>query len=421
MPETRAPRIAYFLNRFPVLSETFVIGEIADHLEAGLDVEVFVASPPPGDGPELSAVFNDRVHYLDIPRSLWGRLTAILQETSGLIGAGRFGALRRLRPKAWASAILLARGLRRSTFRHDLVHCHFGYAGRRMAAVKSLGLIDIPIMTTFHGADISRPRHDGIGHDHYRTLFSESAACLPISEYWADALQAMGCPRSKIIVCRMGIAPLARKTPSAMSNKIRMAMTGRFVEKKGHTYALAAVAELCRRRQDMEIRFDILGDGPLLADMRRWADANGLASIVHFHGATPHRQTLSIVELADIFLLPSVTARDGDMEGIPVALMEAMAMGVPVVSTRHSGIPELVEDGRSGLLVAERDTAQLADALERLAEAPALRNLLAKNGRDKIEREFDRAKLGQALRGIYREVLSPSTTAASAGLLTAST
>jgi len=122
--------------------------------------------------------------------------------------------------------------------------------------------------------------------------------------------------------------------------------------------------------------------------------------------AAPHAQTLALLEGAEIFILPSVTAGDGDMEGIPVSLMEAMARGMPVISTYHSGIPELVEDGVSGFLVPERDVVALARAIQRTVENGSTWPEIGRAGRCIVEDNFNRRKLGLRLIEHYRNLLS---------------
>jgi glycosyltransferase involved in cell wall biosynthesis len=136
----------------------------------------------------------------------------------------------------------------------------------------------------------------------------------------------------------------------------------------------------------------LVGDGELRAELERRIAREGLSDVVELRGALPHQEIPAVLAGATAMVLPSVTSRDGQMEGIPVALMEAMAAGVPVVSTRLSGIPELVRDGETGLLVPERDAPALADAMERLAGDPALGARLAAAARRAVADEFDRER-----------------------------
>jgi len=182
--------------------------------------------------------------------------------------------------------------------------------------------------------------------------------------------------------------------------------TGRLIEKKGHTYTLQALALLKRSRPELAFTLDIVGEGPDEAALKAETARLGLEAVVRFHGGLPHQRTLELLRNAAIFVLPSVTAADGDMEGIPVSIMEAMALGLPVVSTFHSGIPELVEDGVSGRLVPERDPEALAAAIASVVATPGQWVAFARAGRRKIEQAFNRRVLNAQLKDLYLSVRS---------------
>jgi colanic acid/amylovoran biosynthesis glycosyltransferase len=193
---------------------------------------------------------------------------------------------------------------------------------------------------------------------------------------------------------------------SGTRDVIRITAVGRCVEKKGHEFTLRALHALRVRRPDLPLRLDLIGEGPLLDDLQTLATALGLEDLVRFMGPLSHPEVLQALSATDIVSLPSVTAADGDKEGIPVVLMEAMAMRIPVVSTFHSGIPELVSHETSGLLSLERDVGTLARNIERLADDPAFRAILGEAARARIEAEFETAALGRSLRRHYAALLS---------------
>jgi colanic acid/amylovoran biosynthesis glycosyltransferase len=219
-------------------------------------------------------------------------------------------------------------------------------------------------------------------------------------------LLAAGADPANVVVHHMGVdmaQHAARPLPERGSpGSLRLAIVGRLVEKKAQTLAVAAIGELRARRPDLAITLDIVGDGPLAEAVDKAIADHALGDRIIRHGARSHAESLAIVAAADAFLLPSLTAVNGDMEGIPVALMEAMAMGCPVISTFHSGIPELVTDQESGLLAPEGDVAGIAAAIERMADDPALRVRLALAGREAVARSFDALSLGKQLRRRYR-------------------
>jgi colanic acid/amylovoran biosynthesis glycosyltransferase len=272
--------------------------------------------------------------------------------------------------------------------------------------LRALGLLDLPIVTTFHGYDLSAAITSGRS-GRYAQLFRHGILSLPISEYWAERLRGLGCPADRIVVHHMGIDPerLAFRARSASDNgPVRLISVGRLIEKKGHRFTIQALAALRQRNPGLAFTLDIVGEGPEAADLKAEVARLGVADRVTFHGGLPHDRTLALLDAASIFVLPSVTAASGDMEGIPVSIMEAMAQGLVVVSTFHSGIAELVEDGKSGVLVPERDVPALADAIERILQHPDAWPEYARAGRRKVEAEFDRGKLNAALLEHYRSV-----------------
>jgi colanic acid/amylovoran biosynthesis glycosyltransferase len=176
-------------------------------------------------------------------------------------------------------------------------------------------------------------------------------------------------------------------------------MVARLVEKKGVEVALDAMRRLRDRGCEVELR--IVGDGPertrIESQMRQWQLTN-----VSLLGALEHSLTRHEFREAHLYIQPSVTAESGDQEGIPVSLMEAMASGIPVISTRHSGIPELVIDGQTGHLTGERDGEALAVAIERLTRDRASAERFAQAARARVEQEFDRRRQATRFDAYFR-------------------
>ena len=167
-------------------------------------------------------------------------------------------------------------------------------------------------------------------------------------------------------------------------------------------YAIRAIAKVAARYPDLE--YKIGGDGPLKNYLQGLIDSLNLSEKVKILGFQMQENVRKLIEDADLFLAPSVTSQDGDIEGIPVAIMEAMARGLPILSTRHAGIPELVEDGESGFLVPERDPNALAEKLTYLMQHQDLLPVMGKAGRDFIEKYHDINRLNDQMVGIFRHL-----------------
>jgi len=381
-PETSLsppPRIAFFVSRFPTLSETFILDQVVALKQAGMEVTVVA------ERPEKAALRHDKVNLavadamFAVERPLVKVLT--MRGVPGRIKARTIeNARRRLE--------------RRALFTCDLVICHFGPMGLRAIQAASRGR-RAAIWTFFHGHDVSS-YIQRLGTDAYARLFAEGDLFLPISDHWARRLEEIGCPADRIKLVRMGVDCSAipfEPRRRAANDPVRITTVGRLVEKKGGEYAIRAVAGLAKSKPHLDWRLDLAGAGPLEEQFRDLACQLDVADRVSFLGGLSSSEVRAQLRRTDIFLLPSVTAANGDMEGIPVALMEAMAAGIPVVSTFHSGIPELVEHGISGLLAAERDHVALTRLLIELIEDAEKGKELAAAARRKVETVFNQSRI----------------------------
>ncbi|MHC4183902.1 MAG: glycosyltransferase [Planctomycetota bacterium] len=185
--------------------------------------------------------------------------------------------------------------------------------------------------------------------------------------------------------------------------KAQLLTVARLVEKKGVEFAIRAVAEVITNYPHIE--YKIAGDGPLANNLQALIDRLNINDKVTILGFQRQDQVANLMKNADLFLAPSVTSQDGDIEGIPVVIMEAMARGLPVLSTLHSGIPELVEDGKSGFLVQERDPMALAEKLTYLLQHQDLWSRMGAAGRDFIERNHNIDKLNDQLVQVFDQLL----------------
>ncbi|MEL7694501.1 MULTISPECIES: glycosyltransferase [Pantoea] len=390
-------KLTFFTMRFPVASETFVLNQVTHFIDAGYEVEII--SVFPGDLVNRHAAFDEyglaaKTHYLlpeekvSIVDKLNQRLRLVLPKVTKpsllrSLNVRRYGAQssKLLLPSIVANAT--------QTFTADVFLVHFGYAGALANKLRELGVLKGKQATVFHGADISR-RH--ILEEHkldYVNLFRQSELMLPISHLWQNKLIEMGCPPEKIHVTRMGIEPekFNFQPRQAFHSPLRIVSVARLTEKKGLDVAVKASAIL--KQRGGQFQYTIIGNGDQDEMMRDFIAREGMEDCVSMPGFKPQDEIRRALSEADIFLLPSKTASDGDMEGIPVALMEAMAVGLPVVSTFHSGIPELIENNVSGWLVEEDDPEALAETLLKLSQGEVDVAPVVAAARHKVETEFN--------------------------------
>lgn len=288
--------------------------------------------------------------------------------------------------------------------RIKLIHARFGNAGAKLVPVKRK--LGIPMLTSFHGFDLpeKRDRRNSY-HRRLPLLFKYGDKFTVPSRHMKRKLIRWGCPRKKIKIMYSGIdvSRFAYVEREPRTENVLLIGVGRLHKKKGFRYLVKAF-KLVRERHPTA-RLVIVGDGDERGKLKKLIRKLKLGSYVTLKGYVPHDRMTELLRQADLFCLPSLTTKEGNQEGIPNAIKEAMATGMAVVSTKHGGIPELVTDGEEGLLVPERNAAKLASAIESLIEQPELRIAMGKKGRDKIERHFDAAKQVQRLESIYKRLL----------------
>ncbi|ENG5250899.1 colanic acid biosynthesis glycosyltransferase WcaL [Escherichia coli] len=403
-------KVGFFLLKFPLSSETFVLNQITAFIDMGFEVEIVALQK--GDTQNTHAAWTKynlaaRTRWLqDEPTGKVAKLRHRASQTlRGIHRKNTWQALNLKRYGAESRNLILSAicGQVAMPFYADVFIAHFGPAGVTAAKLRELGVIRGKIATIFHGIDISS--REVLNHytPEYQQLFRRGDLMLPISDLWAGRLQKMGCPREKIAVSRMGVdmtrfSPRPVKEPATPLEIISVA---RLTEKKGLHVAIEACRQL--KEQGVAFRYRILGIGPWERRLRTLIEQYQLEDVVEMPGFKPSHEVKAMLDDADVFLLPSVTGADGDMEGIPVALMEAMAVGIPVVSTLHSGIPELVEADKSGWLVPENDARALAQRLAAFSQldtdelAPVV-----KRAREKVEHDFNQQVINRELASLLQ-------------------
>jgi colanic acid/amylovoran biosynthesis glycosyltransferase len=288
--------------------------------------------------------------------------------------------------------------------RYDLLIAHFGWSGLRLARSRAFGLLRKPFATFFHGYDVGIPLHAGRMHT-YAALFGSRQLLLSVNQYFRNVLLENGADPSHVDVFRMGVDCEAISFAVRPRADVLQCITVcRIVEKKGIEFAIRALGELQRRRPDLRWVYTLIGDGPLRDSLEKLTQNLGLMHQVHFTGALAHEDVKTRLKEAHVFLLPSVTAANGDVEGVPVALMEAMAAGLPVVSSRHSGIPELITHQRTGLLAPEKDFLTLSKHLEWIADHPAECEAMTRAAREAVERNFNNRLLNDRLASLINSL-----------------
>lgn len=408
---SRSLRIAFLLPSFPELSNSFVIEQVVGVLERGHQVDLFARSHKSFAGlpPALEEFgLEQRMRHLRVPSGRIARIKSaarLLAQAKGLHRA-HLDALNPWRHGRRALKLLqfhtAASFLRSGPY--DVLHCHFGQLGIIGDRLVQSGAVDAALVTAFRGADMSS--HYPRDPKRFRGLFRNGDLHLPVSAEVERRLIAAGVPRDRVVLHHDGIDlrrfPFVERTvPNGL---FKLLFVGRLVEKKGVGYALEAMAKLLR--SGCNAKMTIIGDGPLRLPLEALSQELGISEHVVFAGPQPLDVVSQAMQEAHAFLAPSVTAANGDQEGIPTVLKEAMAVGLPVVSTWHSGIPELVDHGVTGYLAPERDSETLTRHLATLLDQSENWAEMARAGREKVEAEFDTERLNDALIERYNEAVA---------------
>ena len=398
-------KIAFLVHGFPGLSETFILNQIVGLMDLGHEVEIFAQHDYGEDvvHPQVSDHgLMQRLVY--VPRGKLDRLLKTIltlgrrlndpeNAFSALRGCFKWGEVGRSLIPSYLFLRLLGK-------RFDILHCHYGVNGNIGVCLKLMGLPS-KIVTMFHGYDVKL----GVATAGriYKRLFEHGNCFLANSEDTYRKIVRMGAPPEKTIVHPVGIGlkhfPFRRHVNAERgSQRIILVTVARLVEEKGIEYAIAAVKRVVERMPGLELEYRIIGEGPLRDELKKIAVALGLGKVVRFLGGLTQRDVVQNLAESDIFVLPSIS------EGLGVALMEAHAVGLPVLASSVGGIPEVVRDGISGLLIPPGNVAKLADGLAYLADHREIWQSMGEKGRGWVEKKYDIEKLNRRLVDIYKSL-----------------
>ena len=400
------PRVAYVVKRFPRYSETFIVNEILAHEAAGLEVDIFSLRAPndthfqdtlarvrgpvlyvPSEGFKATDLWQALEHAATVFPDVWNRLAIARGQDARDV----------------CQALTLARELQRRRISH--VHAHFAGIATSVARLAS-HFAGVPFTFTAHAKDIF---HVDVSREDLCRKLTDAALTVTVGDFNVAHLKAVcGSAAARTIRIYNGI-DLQRFTfaPLQTSGTVtpRIVGVGRLVEKKGFADLIDACALLARTRR---FTCDIIGTGELEAQLRSRIEAHRLSDHVRVLGARPQSDIIEIVRSATVFAAPCIVGSDGNRDGLPTVLLEAMALGTPCVATEVTAIPEVVRDGVTGLLVRERDVPGLANAIERLLDDRNLRATLALAARRLIEEEFNIDTNAGRLRASFARVAEPA-------------
>lgn len=398
--------IAYITQEYPALTNTFIYREVLALERRGFRIATFAIWRP--DPAKLSPESRDLIQQTGYAFPIRGRrflaahLRYLLTRPRKYLGTawfvltrpGESWANRKRTLGHFAEAIYLAHQMEQRGVRH--IHAHFTINAATIALVIAR-LLNVSFSFTAHNIFFTD-----------RLLIAdklrEARFVVAISEFTRQYLIRLSPGQEiadKIHIVHCGLQPQAFTPPSDRPGNPEplILFVAQMAERKGAPYLI----EACRILRDRSVPFRcaLIGGGPELTRVRDLVTRYELTDRVELTGSLFQEQIKPYLARADAFVLPCITARDSDMDGVPVSLMEAMAMEIATVSTTVSGLPELIQNGESGLLVPEKDAVALADALQRLIENPELRQQLGRGGRQKIIKEFDVDRNAKRLAALF--------------------
>jgi glycosyltransferase involved in cell wall biosynthesis len=392
--------IGYVVKRYPRYSETFIVSEILAHEAAGADVRIF-ALRPSFDTHFQSNLSRVRapVTYLGFDNirtaDFWLQVTAAATEFPEaahllLPGAGET-------PVEVCQGIALARAALLAGVDH--LHAHFATSATTVARIASR-LSGIPYTFTAHAKDIYL---DNVNDSRFDRKLEDAAACVTVSDFNLEFLQHRYGPAAGRIVRIYNGLDLTDFPYNPNTDRPPVIVgVGRLIEKKGFGDLIEACALLRARGKRFTCR--LIGTGPLEGSLRQSIESHELSDCVTLVGPRPQADVIDEIQSAAVMAAPCVVGADGDRDGLPTVILEAMALGTPCVGTTVTGIPEAVLDGHTGLLVPEHDPPALALALSRMLEDSSLRARLADAARRHVEAAFDIHRNAALLRELFASV-----------------
>jgi len=404
-PDAIPPRLLYLLSRYPGISHTFFLNEIQELRKHGFTVETASINPPDRSRSSMSAAEIKEAESTFYIKSAGVKRVAVVAARTLLLRPMVFvrGLRAALRMGQWnpratlyalfyfAEALILGDWMRSRGHQH--LHIHFCGPVATVGMLASMAW-GFTYSLTVHGPD----EFYDVEKFYLRQKVEQAKFILCISSFCRSQLMRIAAPEhwDKMRVVRLGVdlnVFLPMPPEREPDHGLEILCVGRLVPSKGQLILLRACAILLSRGREFRVR--LVGDGPDLQHLQAFAEQEGIPAI--FEGAKSHDETRQFLGRADIFALASFA------EGVPVALMEAMAMEVPCVSTSIAGIPELIRDGLDGLIVHASDAEVLAAALERLVEDPLLRRSLGIAGRKRVHDLYNLPENVSSLTSVFRE------------------
>jgi glycosyltransferase involved in cell wall biosynthesis len=388
-------RILHFCQSFSPISETFIYDLIIELERRGTDSHVVTSVLQ-----NCETRPYQKVHIIKRP-SRWD------PRFIGYRALARLGFGHREE----ASWPMIRYGLERvvTGIKPDVIHAQFGPAGVIASPVADQH--NIPFIVSFHGYDVSRLARSEFWRKKYNELWHYRGVFTGVSHFICNRLKQLGAPERSIYRMSNGVRlnefQYNCPTDCFDGSLVECLFVGRLVEKKAPLTLVQSFQNALKLLpSSLRMVLHMVGDGPLMPKLREYVQESGLQEVVQLYGALSHSRVRDLMRRVHIYVQHSITAEDGDQEGQPVSIIEAAACGLPIVSTRHSGIPEIVLDGQTGFLVEENNVGSMGERIAFLAMRPKLWKDMGHSGRDHVEKNMNLEKQVELWLDLYRETMS---------------
>lgn len=387
-------RIVHFCDCFSPLSETFIYDHVSEVERQGATCHVLTLERSNEETRPFDGVYTIPAPPRWNAGRLWRRSLAAFGKGTA---SGSYWPL--LTPSLKEALVALA---------PDVIHAHFGPMGALIAPLAQI--LGIPLVVSCYGYDVSVLIRKKAWRSEYRTLFNQATRLIGISNHICNKLIALGAPPEKVHLMHLGIRPATFRFSSPQERfdgkTVRCLHVGRLVEKKDPIRLTQAIYHAQTLLGDtLTLQLQIAGDGPLRRKLEKTILDLGIQDQVTLLGAVEHTEIPALMQSAHLYTQHCVTARDGDQEGQGVSFVEASATGLPIVSTWHNGLPDVILHEETGFLVPEGHVREMGDRIAALASNPSLWTRLGQRGRAHVEANFNLEKQVRRLIQLYEETL----------------
>jgi len=405
MPQDNNLNVAYVVKRYPRYSETFIVNEIIAHEESGLDIDIY--SIKTSNDTHFQNIISDvkaNVYYLNNNNriksdDLWSLQYELDNLYPGFLKD--VSAFKLYDSEELYSGMKLAEYIYNNGNNH--IHAHFATSASAVARIASY-ITGVPYTLTAHAKDIYHEDNDF--EDLYQKL-GDSQSVITVSNYNKEYLTKTFPEHSnKIFRVYNGLNLKQFKYKSPVIRKPLLLAIGRLVEKKGFADLISACSMLSKNKVEYECQ--IVGEGDLKEQLTEQINSNDLQSKIKLTGPLPQNKIKRLIQNASIFVAPCIVGKDGNRDGLPTVLLESMALGTPCISTDVTGIPEVIENNKTGLVVPQNRADLLARATVKLLEDKDLRVQVSLRARKLIEKNFDIVKNTIILRDVFNKTINNS-------------